>query len=170
MTTIHLPHPVLAPAMAAMETALHFGLVDPVELQSYAIEPIALGFAMIGHHGDDLRAAPAAAYISWDDAHYIAIVDSESHLVDVFDVTANAICKRVGRTDLADMMIPVMRAARSAHRPDSALLGHILRDTVFDVLELRAAMSKEVSEDEEKLIEVDFTAPNCACEVCKCYM
>lgn len=155
MTTIHLPHPVLAPAAVAIETALHFEIIDTIEMQSYAIQPIALGFATIGRHGDDLRAAPAAAYIEWDDAHYLAVIDAENHLVDVWDVTANAICERVGRKDLASAMFPVLRAARAAHRPDAAKLGHILRDTVFDVLELSAALRKEVAQDE--LVEVDFS-------------
>lgn len=169
MQTIHLPHPVIANAASAMETAIHFELVDPVEMQSYAIEPIALGFALICRHGDDLRSAPAAAYMCWDDAHYIATIDHESHLIDVWDVSANAICARVGRDDLAATMLPVLRASRTAHKPDIARIRTVMSDTVFEALELRAAQYNEVAEREE-LVEIDFTDHDCTCEVCRSYM
>lgn len=147
MHTIHLPHPVLAPAAAAMETALHFGLVDEYELQSYRVEPIALGFALIGRYGDDLRSSPAAAYMCWDDAHYIATIDPDSHYIDVWDVSANAVCIRAGHTDLADMMLPVHRTTRQAYKPDMGRIRTVMSDTIFEALEVREKQSRDIERE-----------------------
>lgn len=147
MQTIHLPHPVLAPAVAAMETAIHFELVDPVEQQSYCIEPVGTGFALIGPYGTDLRAAPAAAYMCWDDVHYIATIDPDSHCIDVWDVSANAVCIRAGHTDLADMMLPVHRTTRQAYKPDMGRLRTVMSDTIFEALEVREKQSRDIERE-----------------------
>jgi len=147
MQTIHLPHPVIAPAVASMETALHFGLVDEYELQSYRVEPIALGFALIGRYGDDLRSSPAAAYMCWDDAHYIATIDHEAHLIDVWDVSANALCARVGRCDLADLMVPVHRTTRQAYKPDMGRLRTVMSDTIFEAIEVREKQRRDIEKE-----------------------
>lgn len=147
MTTIHLPHPVLAPAAAAMETALHFELVDPVEQQSYCIEPIGTGFALIGQHGADLRVSPDAAYMSWDDACFFARVDREDHYVDVYELSANEMCRRCGHDELADLMIPVHRTSRQAYKPDIGRLRTILSDTIFEALEVREKQSRDIERE-----------------------
>lgn len=161
MTTIHLPHPVLAHAAAAMETAMHFELVD-IELQSYCIQPVATGFALIGRHGEDLRASPAAAYISWDDAHYIGVVHDEIQLVYIYDVTTNIVCSRIGDHDTASVMSPILRGSRTAYKPTGSQLGAFLRDTVFETEEMRAARHAAfIAELEEEDFDVDFCDESC---------
>lgn len=151
MQTIKLPHPVLAPAAAAMETAIHFELVDPVEMQSYCIEPVAEGLAMIGRYGDDLRTYPTAAYVAWDDAHYLAIVYEEEQMVHILDVTTNIVCKRIGDEATAAIMVPIHRSSRASYQPDMHEMRRYLLDTVFETAAMRqkrhAALVEEMRKD-----------------------
>jgi hypothetical protein len=151
MSHIALPHPVIAPAAAAMETLLQFELVD-AEMQSYCIEPIAAGFALIGHHGDILRVAPRAAYIEWDDAHYIAVCEDDIQLVYIYDVTTNIVLSRVGDGETAAVMNPVLRGIRTAYKPTGLQLGAWLRDTVFEVLEMREKRNEALVAEMDEIV------------------
>lgn len=151
MNTIHLPHPVIAPAMAAMETALHFEIIDPIEMQSYCIEPIGTGFALIGPYGTDLRAAPAAAFVTWDGASYLAIDYPDEQMIHIIDVTTNLVCKSIGDEETASIMIPVHRGSRASYRPDMHEMRRYLLDTVFETAAMRqkrhAALVEEMRKD-----------------------
>lgn len=151
MHTIHLPHPVLAPAAAAMETAIHFELVDTVEMQSYCIEPVAEGLAMIGRYGDDLRRSPSAAFVTWDGASYLAIDYPDEQMIHIVDVTTNLVCKSIGDDDTAAIMTPIHRGSRASYRPDMHEMRRYLLDTVFETAAMRqkrhAALVEEMRKD-----------------------
>lgn len=154
MSHIALQLPVISPAAAAIETLLHFGLIDP-EMQSYCVEAIAHGFSLIGHHGDNLRVNPRAAYIAWDDAHYIAVAEDDLQLVYVYDVTTNLVLDRIGDNDTASLMQPVLRGIRTAYKPTGLQLGAWLRDTVFETLEMREKRNTELCEEIDQMVTAD---------------
>lgn len=174
MGKVQLPHPVIAPAAMAMETMIHFQrlspmpshfLPEPEEMQSYCVEPIASCFAAIGRHGDNLRTNPSVAYMSWDDAHYIAVAHDEIGLVYIWDVTTNIICRRTGDDQTADIMAPVLRGGRTAYRPTISELGRFLRDTVFETNEMREARNAAlIAEMDAEGFEVDICDDSCACD------
>jgi hypothetical protein len=137
MDKVQLPHPVIAMAATAMETAIHFELVDPIEMQSYCIDPIADGMSMIGNHGIDLRKFPAAAFVTWDGASYLAISYPDEQMVHVVDVTTNLTCKSIGDEETSKIMVPVHRGSRTCYRPDMREMRKFLIDTVFDVIDMR---------------------------------
>lgn len=156
MSHIALQHLVISQAAAAIETLLHFELIDP-EMQSYCVEAIATGFALVGHHGDNLRVSPKAAYVSWDDAHYVAVAEDDLQLVYIYDVTTNIILGRVGDEETAAVMNPVLRGVRTAYKPTGLQLGAWLRDTVFETLEMREKRNTELcNELDEMATESDI--------------
>lgn len=151
MDKVQIPNPVIAAAAAAIETLLHFELIDP-DMQSYCVEAIATGFALIGHHGDNLRASPRAAYISWDDAHYIAVAEDDIQLVYIYDVTTNIVLDRIGDDETAAVMVPVLRGVRTSYKPTGLQLGAWLRDTVFETMEMREKRNCELCKEMDEMV------------------
>lgn len=154
---IQLPHQVIALAAAAMETAIHFELVDVLEAQSYCVDPVASGFAVIGRHGEDVRKRPFAAFICWDGASYIAIDYPEEQMVHILDVTTNIQCKSNGDEDTAALMIPVHRGSRTSYRPDMKELRGYLLDAVFETADMRQKRNEALIEQ----MDADSSMINC---------